>query len=37
MLVSVEHLSKMQNVRAIVDDVSFAIEEKACMRGTDIV
>ena len=28
MLVSVEHLSKMQNVRAIVDDVSFAIEEK---------
>ena len=28
MLVSVEHLSKMRNVRAIVDDVSFAIEEK---------
>ena len=28
MLVSVEHLCKMQNVRAIVDDVSFAIEEK---------
>ena len=28
MLVSIEHLSKMQNVRAIVDDVSFAIEEK---------
>ena len=28
MLVSVEHLSKMQNVRTIVDDVSFAIEEK---------
>ena len=28
MLVSVEHQSKMQNARAIADDVSFAIEEK---------
>ena len=28
MLVSAEHLYKMQNIRKIVEDVSFAIEEK---------
>ena len=28
MLISVEHLSKRQNIKEIVNDVSFAIEDR---------